>query len=550
MKQLLLIFLLVTSFSLSSFCQNAVGVGTSTPNPSAVLHIDAGTSTKGLLVTGTDLNGGSVPDLGEESRLMFYPGKAAFRAGKPTLYGWDNINVGRYSVAMGAYTEAQGRYSTALGIDTRAFGEISTAIGSGTYAAGFTATAMGRFTSATGDFSLAAGVSSIASGEKSIAMGHNATASQEGSVAIGKDVSSSGLQSFAIGDGCISSGFGSFAGGLATKATGNGSFAFGSNVFAHRRESIAMGYQCHAKGLNSNAIGFFATAEGDYSTALGYGTYAGGKFSNTLGFGSVAKGYATTVVGICNDSILISNEEVSSNTTPLFIVGNGTGLDARSNALVTLKNGLTHIGASESNDGNLNGNALVFGTINSGEGISSKRTGGGNQWGLDFYTNKLNRMAITFGGNVGIGTVSPSQKLHVAGNICATGTIGACSDIRYKTNFAPLTSTLSSLMQIQPIYYDWKQEYKDKGFSNDRQLGFSAQEIEQYFPEIVQTDNDGYKAVDYSRMTPVLVQAVKEQQAQIQQLKTDVMKKEDQLQRQQKDIDLLKQQMTELLKKR
>jgi hypothetical protein len=125
-------------------------------------------------------------------------------------------------------------------------------------------------------------------------------------------------------------------------------------------------------------------------------------------------------------------------------------------------------------------------------------------------------------GNVGIGTNNPTQKLTVAGNICATGSIGSCSDIRYKTNLQPVANVLASVVNLNPIYYQWKKEFTNKGFTDDRQLGFSAQEIEKYFPEIVQTDEEGYKAVDYSRMTPVLVQAIKEQQQQIDTLKNEL----------------------------
>jgi hypothetical protein len=59
-------------------------------------------------------------------------------------------------------------------------------------------------------------------------------------------------------------------------------------------------------------------------------------------------------------------------------------------------------------------------------------------------------------------------------------------------------------------------------FTEERQIGFSAQEIEKLFPEIVQTDAEGYKSVDYSRMTPVLVEAIKEQQKEIVELKKKV----------------------------
>jgi hypothetical protein len=62
---------------------------------------------------------------------------------------------------------------------------------------------------------------------------------------------------------------------------------------------------------------------------------------------------------------------------------------------------------------------LVFGDLSSGEGIASKRSAGGNQWGLDFYTGNQSQMSITIGGNVGIGLNNPATKLHVAGEVRA-----------------------------------------------------------------------------------------------------------------------------------
>ena len=65
----------------------------------------------------------------------------------------------------------------------------------------------------------------------------------------------------------------------------------------------------------------------------------------------------------------------------------------------------------------------------------------------------------------------------------------------------------------------WKtQEYPEKHFTNGKQIGFIAQDLEKIYPELVSTDKEGYKSVDYSRLTPVLVEAVKEQQKIIDEL--------------------------------
>ncbi len=76
------------------------------------------------------------------------------------------------------------------------------------------------------------------------------------------------------------------------------------------------------------------------------------------------------------------------------------------------RNGSLNIDDAFMNDGALRP-GLAFGGGGSGEGIASKRTGGGNQYGLDFYTSYTNRMSITGSGLVGIGTTTPGYPLHV-----------------------------------------------------------------------------------------------------------------------------------------
>jgi hypothetical protein len=131
------------------------------------------------------------------------------------------------------------------------------------------------------------------------------------------------------------------------------------------------------------------------------------------------------------------------------------------------------------------------------------------------------KMRINGNGNVGIGTTSPSQRLAVAGNICATGSIGSCSDIRYKKDIAPLSGSLSKVTALRGVRYTWKtEEFPEKNFSKELQIGLIAQEVEKICPEVVQTGTDGYKSVDYARLTPVLIEAIKEQQNEIEELKT------------------------------
>jgi len=57
------------------------------------------------------------------------------------------------------------------------------------------------------------------------------------------------------------------------------------------------------------------------------------------------------------------------------------------------------------------------------------------------------------------------------------------------------------------------------GFDKETQLGFIAQEFEKVIPELVRNDENGYKSIDYVKLTPVLVEAIREQQKQIDELK-------------------------------
>lgn len=127
-------------------------------------------------------------------------------------------------------------------------------------------------------------------------------------------------------------------------------------------------------------------------------------------------------------------------------------------------------------------------------------------------------------GNVGIGgTTTPTQALHVAGNICYTGGIGACSDMRYKKNFNPLENALQNVLKMNGLTYNWRvEEFPDNKFTTDNQIGFIAQDLEKIYPEVVITDKNGYKSVDYAKLTPILVEAIKEQQKIIESQQSSI----------------------------
>ncbi|MFH1688227.1 MAG: tail fiber domain-containing protein [bacterium] len=121
---------------------------------------------------------------------------------------------------------------------------------------------------------------------------------------------------------------------------------------------------------------------------------------------------------------------------------------------------------------------------------------------------------------MGIGTLTPTEALHVEGNICYTGTIGACSDGRYKQDVENLDDALDKVEHLRGVNYRWNtQQYPDKRFDDAEHVGFIAQEVQEVVPEIVQEHADGTLSVDYGRLTPLLVEAIKELRAENKELK-------------------------------
>lgn len=92
------------------------------------------------------------------------------------------------------------------------------------------------------------------------------------------------------------------------------------------------------------------------------------------------------------------------------------------------------------------------------------------------------------------------------------------SDSRLKTNVNTLTGALETVSQLRAVTFDWDPEMQEYHRKEGSDLGFIAQEIEELIPEVVATRPDGYKTVKYEKVVPVLVEAIKEQQATINAL--------------------------------
>ena len=139
--------------------------------------------------------------------------------------------------------------------------------------------------------------------------------------------------------------------------------------------------------------------------------------------------------------------------------------------------------------------------------------------------NTQNQLYLKSGGNVGIGTISPSYVLTVNGTAWCTSSAWSGSDVRWKRNIQTLTGALDKVSLMRGVSYEWKkEEYPDKKFDNGTQIGVIAQEVERIVPEIVTTDNEGYKGVSYERVVPLLIEAIKELKTDNENLQKEVEK--------------------------
>lgn len=205
-----------------------VGIGTQSPPFRLSLDTDAVNPDGGIWAEGTYTTGAAVGNPGAGTRLVWYPAKAAFRAGQVDGAQWDDNNIGNSSVALGYSTTASGPQSTALGVLTTASGSQSTTTGVETVASGIYSTAMGYQSQANGNWA-------------AIAMGYNTRANSSSDVSMGFETVASGGYSTAMGYRTTASGSASTAMGLSTTASGTNAAAMGEGTTAQPYAALVVG---------------------------------------------------------------------------------------------------------------------------------------------------------------------------------------------------------------------------------------------------------------------------------------------------------------------
>ncbi|MBC7447278.1 MAG: tail fiber domain-containing protein [Hymenobacteraceae bacterium] len=175
----------------------------------------------------------------------------------------------------------------------------------------------------------------------------------------------------------------------------------------------------------------------------------------------------------------------------------------------TLPSAHLHIGGAVKIDGT---NTLEFGA-----GVAGKEINAGKIGYRAFSNDALDI--------IGAGTGGRLIRFYCENGASFNGQVNApdffnSSDGRFKQNVRPLGGALASVLALRGVRYEWNALGQQRGGkAGAGQMGLIAQELEKLYPELVFTDTDGYKAVNYAQLTPVLIEALKEQQVQIEALK-------------------------------
>ena len=238
--------------------------------------------------------------------------------------------------------------------------------------------------------------------------------------------------------------------------------------------TITFSMNSQASSQNTNNSGLYATALGNGTSATGEYSFASGYFSDAIGDLSVAMGNDTRATGYASTAM-----------------GFYTTASDYASTVIGLHNSS---GSSETSASSFSTSAPAF-VI--GNGINS--------------TNKSDAFKVMFNGDATV-----SNDLTVSGDVVIS------SDARLKSNIVSLGSTLPKLLQIDGKSYEMKGKQK---------IGVLAQEIKEVFPELVSEDDNEMLAVNYQGLVPVLINALKEQDAKMKEQQIKYIEQEKRLER-------------------
>ena len=461
------------------------------------LKISSSNTSSSLLIVGNNcsVKGGHGVAIGDDSHVGLNAHYGVAIGYKCNIKGYtngQNNNWGQYGFVQGQDSNVNKFYGIAMGFTNTVNGEGSIAMGkNNTAGPGECSVAMGKENFTVGKWSIGMGKSNAANGEGSVAIGTNNTADGDNSIAMGIDCSANAASSVVMGKNNISSSVSSVTMGESnTSGTGECSVVMGkNNTTGSDNYCVAIGIDNEANATAAVAMGKNNKGNGGSSVAIGIDNEAGsygvamGK-NNSAGLWGVAIGTDNTTTPVTHEySVAIGyNNEV--NHTHAVAIGRELKTTGENSFVCGAWNDET------------SPSGMIFSV---GNGTS---TGGGRD-------------------NIIYAT---SSEFHCTGDIVAFST----SDSRLKTNLKNIENPLDKIQKINGYTFDWI-ENSELHSNKGSDVGVIAQEVEEILPEVVTTRKNGYKAVKYEKVVPLLIECIKSQDKQIDNLKeqTNNLKEEN-----------------------
>ncbi len=307
------------------------------------------------------------------------------------------------------------------------------------------------------------------------------------------------------------------------------------------------------------------SSQGAANTALinnGAGTFSWSPIVNSVsGSNGITASPTTGAVGVslayssksCGSGTAIQSFNVGVSSSPTCVsVGGSSGVTGSGNAdYITKWTGATSLGNSSITTssfygiqtsgslagvyawGSSSGYYGVYGVNNNSNSAGVRGDGGAT----GVYGYSINTGVYGQGGTYGVWGSGSYAGIYgqggtyagiFNGNVDVYGTVRyyaaqQISDIKFKKDIQPIQPALNKISSLQSVSFNWKkEEFPDKKLPDGKHYGLIAQEVEKVIPELVQTNAEGEKSISYTELIPFLIEAVKEQQNQINSLKSEV----------------------------
>ncbi len=358
-----------------------------------------------------------------------------------------------------------------------------------------------------------------------------------------------GSYQYAIGDNSVA------VGGWSNTAEGNRAAILGgygnrinsgfifndAAIVGGWRNTISGGYSFMGAGGRNIITGRFSAivAGGDNDTGWGNGPNEIRTDNSFIGAGG------TNLIEAGENAAIVSGyrNRIATNGTYSFIGGGWENRITSNAGGVVAGEGLLVDGYAQTAVGRFN-------TIPGSAGPTSRVDSDllfivGNGYRVAWPDPPVRRNAFTVDG---LGNIVASGNANITGDLSASNanftnavtantvtavTVTETSDRRLKKDISPLKSILQKIMALKPVSFFWRDDEKN---NVDRRIGFIAQEVEEEFPELVRTDSDGIKSVQYGAMVAPLTKAIQEQQLIIEDQQREIAQQKNELEEMKKII--------------